>query len=251
MRRVGRAGPGDTAQSRTAARLCAAALLLAGACAAELLPSVAAAETPLPPGVLRDSGLEAWNAGHPLDAYVRLRQYLERAPQAPDREAVEQRVALAREALVRAAPRQSLILAAIEQHGDVEHPPHLAVARLAATDGRVTVESMRGPGPREAQWQRAGVAEPDAFAAFIGRLLDAPAFRVHLPQQAFHPNLPGPRRAATLRIVIGDETWEGQGLRGEPYEKLAEAAARALDFAGSTPLGPSPPRPGDGGGSRP
>jgi hypothetical protein len=246
MRRVARAGPGDTARGRAAARLRAAVFLLA--CAAALLPPLAVAETPLPPAELRDSGLEAWKDGHPLVAYVRLRQYLERAPGAPDRDAVEQRVALAREALVRAAPGRSLIVATIEQRGDPEHPPRLAVARMAATDGRVTVESMRGPGPREARWQRAGVAEPEAYAAFVGRLLDAPAFRVHLPQQAFDPNLPGPRRAATLRIVIGDEAWEGQGLRGEPYQKLAEAAARALDFAGSTPLGPAP---GGGGGSRP
>ena len=80
-------------------------------------------------------------------------------------------------------------------------------------------------------------------AALVGRLLDAPVFRIHLPAQVFDPNLPGPRRAVTLRIEIGDDAWEGQALRGEPYDALLDAATRALDFAASTPLGPASRRP--------
>ena len=64
------------------------------------------------------------------------------------------------------------------------------------------------------------------------------------------PNLPGPRRAATLRIEVGDDVWEAHGLRGEPYEKLAEAAGLALDFARSVPLDPGPPPAGGAAGPR-
>ena len=213
--------------------------LVAAAAAGLVLAAVTAgAETPLPPERLRDSGLEAWDGGRYLTAYARLAQYLARAPGAADRPVVEERMARAREALMSAAPRRSLVVATVEQRRDRERPPERAVARLVAQDGRVTVESTRGPGPGGARWQRAGAAAPEAYAAFVGRLLDAPAFRVHLPQQPDAPDLPGPRRAVALRIEVGDEVWEGQALRGEPYDKLVEAAARVLDFARSTPLAP-------------
>ncbi len=198
-------------------------------------PGGGLAETPLPPERLRDSGLAAWDEGRYLLAHQRLAQYLAREPAAPDRRAVEEKLAQARAALLGTAARRSLLLVTTEEQSPAGG---VSLVRLAARDGRVTLEASTGSRPRTPTWQRAGLVGPEAYTRLVGEVLDAPAFRVHLPIQAFDPNLPGPRRAVTVRLVIGDETWEAAALRGEPYERLTELAARVQDFARATPVTP-------------
>lgn len=191
-------------------------------------------ETPLPPESLRRWGIAASETGWHLTAVVRLRQYLDHAADAADRAALEARLARSRENLLAAAPRRSRVIVALERRPDWESLGERHVVRLVARDGRVTVEGLRGA--RSPAWERAGEVAPAVYVDLVRRLLDTPAFAQDIPTQAFDPNAPGPRRSATLRLIIGDEERSLQALRGAPYDRLVEAAAPVLDFARTAPL---------------
>jgi hypothetical protein len=212
-----------------------AALVLA---TAALTPGLGSAETPLPPERLRDSGLEAFDGGRPLMAYQRLGQYLAREPQAADRPSVEAKLAAARAALLTTAVWRSQLVVTTDQQRSDEAAGGRSVARLAARDGRVTLEASAESRPQRAEWQRAGTIDTKAYLGLLGEVLDAPALRTHLPIQGFDPNLRGPRQAVTVRLAIGDESWEAQGLRGEAYERLSEVAASVFAFARAAAVTP-------------
>lgn len=147
-----------------------------------------------------------------------------------------------------AAGRRSQLLVVAERRRDYEASPEIQVARLVARDGRVTLEALQGPRPQSPDWERAGEVEPDAYLAVLRRLLDDSTFLAEWPAQRFDPNAPGPRRAVTLRLAIGDEERELVALSGTPYERLRAVAAALLEFCRLVPLRPSPPEGERGGG---
>jgi hypothetical protein len=195
---------------------------------------------PLPS--LRQWGIAASEAGRPLAAYVRLRQYLAVDPPPVDRDALVERVGRARDVLIAAASRFSRLSASLERRPDGDVPGERRLARAAARDGEVSVEALAGPRVEAPVWRRAEEVPLAPYLEFVRRFLDEPALAQDFPAQAFDPNDPGPRRAAALRLVIGDEEWRADALRGESYERLERAAETVLEFARGVPALVDPER---------
>jgi hypothetical protein len=194
----------------------------------------------LPAGALKSWGVAASEAGRPLAAYVRLRQYLAREPQAADREALQERVGRAREALAAGAARFSRVLATAERRPDEESGGERHVVRVAARDGEVSVEGLSGLRVEAPLWRRAEEIPLAPYLDLVRRLLDAPAVIDDVPAQPFDPNAAGPRRAVVLRLVIGDEERRLEALHGEPYDRLKGAMDVVLEFARRVPALPDP-----------
>jgi tetratricopeptide (TPR) repeat protein len=194
-----------------------------------------------PASALRAWGLAASETGRPLLAYVRLRQYLARDPGTADRAAVEERVSRAQEALVTAASRFSRVVAWTERRPDVDSAGERHLARLAAREGEVSAEGLSGIRIDAPLWRRAEEIPIGPYLDLVRRLLELPAVVEDVPAQAFDPNAPGPRRAAVVRLVIGDEERKLEALRDEPYQRLAGVVARIMDFVRTVPAVPSEP----------
>ena len=172
-----------------------------------------------------------------LADYIQLRQSLARSPSAPAHEELERRAARLRGELLAAAARSSRVIVLSEQQRGYEVEGRRQVVRLVGRAGRVTLEALESAaGP--AGWERAGELEPAAYLGLVGRLLDEPALLDDLPEQRFDPNAPGPRRAVTVTVVIGEEAREAAALTGPPYERLSVVAAAVIEFARSIPLLP-------------
>jgi hypothetical protein len=186
---------------------------------------------PLPPEALRRWGVAASEAGWPLAAYVRLRQYVAVEPDSAEREAIGRRIARAQEALLETAWRQSRIIALAETRPSWDGPGERQVVRLVTRNGRATVEALAGSRVTSPTWERAGEIGEDEYMALVARLLDAPAWLGDWPRQEWDPNDPGPRRAVVLRLVVGEEEHVRQALRGEPYETLRGLADMVMEFA--------------------
>ncbi|HUG37576.1 MAG TPA: hypothetical protein VML54_11530 [Candidatus Limnocylindrales bacterium] len=186
-----------------------------------------------PPEMLRRWGIAAAESGWHLAAVIRLGQYLDTRPAAPDRDLVQARVARSRSVLLAAAPRRSRVVVTSERRPDQESPGERHVVRLVSRDRRATLEGLSGS--RAPLWQRAGDIAPDSYMDLVRRLLAAPELRAELPAQEFDPNDAGPRRAVTLRLVIGDEERSLQALRGAPLEQLSEMVSWVLQFAHTAP----------------
>lgn len=181
---------------------------------------------PLPAEALRRWGVAASEAGWPLAAYVRLRQFVAVEPEAADREALGQRIARARETLLEtAAVRQSRIIALAETPGERQ------VVRLVGQNGRATVEALAGSRVTSPAWERAGEIGQEEYMALVARLLDATVWLEEWPRQELDPNDPGPRRAVALRLVIGEEEHVRHALRGAPYDTLRGLADTIMEFA--------------------
>jgi hypothetical protein len=189
------------------------------------------AEEPLPDEALRRWGVAASEAGWPLAAYVRLRQYLAAAPGAPGREALQARIVKARRTLLETAARQSRVIVLTETRPSWEAPGERQVIRLVARQGRATVEALAGVRATAPAWERAGEIDEAAHVGLVSQLLDSAALLEEWPPQALDPNEPGPRRAVMMRLVVGEEERVRQALRGEPYEALSALAEMILDFS--------------------
>jgi hypothetical protein len=221
--------------------------------AAAAFEAVARGGGGLPPAALRRWGIAASEAGRPLTAYVRLRQYLAVEREPPDREALLERIARAREMLIAAASRFSRLSASLERRPDGDLPGESRLARVAARDGEVSVEALAGIRVQSPAWRRAEEVPLAPYLEFVRRFLDGPALGEDFPAQTLDPNDPGARRAAAVRLVIGDEEWRAAALRGEPYERLTAIAEAVLEFARRVPavVDPErkteapPPRPGN------
>lgn len=209
---------------------------------------------PLPPEALRGWGVAASEAGRPLTAYVRLRQYLSRAPLAADREPIEERLDRLREALLGSAAEFSRVVASAERRPDWEFAGEHRLVRVAARNGGVSLEALAGSRIESPLWDRAEEIPMASYLQFLRRLLDTPALLDDIEPQTFDANTPGPRRAAMIRIVIGGEERGLQALRGSDYERIAEVVTTVLDFARTVtgipsdaeppaPAKPAPPRP--------
>lgn len=189
------------------------------------------------PEALRQWGVAASEAGWPLTAWIRLRQYLatpEGTAAPADAPALAARVERARVALVAGAARRSRVVA-IADRRDFDEPAERLVVRLVARDGVTTVEALVRVGRTGPAWERAGEIPSEVYVALVMRLLDAPAVIADQPTQVFDPNAPGPRRAVALRIVVGDEERGLQALRGAPYEALQPLVALVAEFARAAP----------------
>ncbi len=173
-----------------------------------------------------------------LESYLQIRRELAEKPESSDVARLERRAGALRAALLRVAGRDSRVLATLERRPGFDVGGSLRLARLAVRDGRVTLEAFGGGQRGEPDWERAGEIAPEAFLALLGRLLDDPAVFGGLPGQVFDPNAPGPRRAAVLRLAIGEEEWALEALYGTPYERLSAVAAAVVEFARSIPLLP-------------
>jgi hypothetical protein len=186
----------------------------------------------LPAEALRQWGLAASEAGWPLAAWIRLRQYLATpeaaAPSASD--GLAARVERARAALAAGAARRSRVVA-IADRRDFEEPAERLVVRLVGRDGVATVEALVRAGRTGPGWERAGEIAMEVYLALVMRLLEAPAVIADHPAQVFDPNAPGPRRAVALRIVVGEEERGLQALRGAPYEAIQPLVALVTEFA--------------------
>lgn len=189
------------------------------------------AEEPLPDEALRRWGIAASEAGWPLAAYVRLRQYLAAAPGVADREALQARVTKARRTLLETAGRQSRLIALTETRPSWEAAGDRLVIRLVARQGHATVEALSGSRVTAPAWERAGDIDEAAYVRLVSQLLDSPALLEEWPPQVLDPNEPGPRHAVVLRLVVGGEERVRQALRGEPYDNLYAVAQLILDFA--------------------
>jgi hypothetical protein len=210
---------------------------------AELEAAAGATQAPLPMEAVRQWGIAAAESGWPLTAHLRLRQYLASRPDAVDRATLEARVVRAREALLARAPIASRGVATSERRPDWEREAERQVVRLAARNGNVTVEALQGARVQSPVWARAGELSLEAYLDLVRRLLDDPAVLVDVPAQRFDPNAPGPRRAVTLRLVIGTEERALEALRGESHARLENAAALVLEFARAAPAArPAPAR---------
>ena len=186
---------------------------------------------PLPAEALRRWGMAASEAGWPLAAYVRLRQFVAVEPEAADREALGQRIARARETLLEMAVRQSRIIALAETRPSWDVPGERQVVRLVGQNGRATVEALAGSRVTSPAWEHAGEIGQEEYLALVARLLDAPAWLEEWPRQELDPNDPGPRRAVMLRLVVGEEEHVRHALRGAPYEALRGLADMVMEFA--------------------
>jgi hypothetical protein len=189
------------------------------------------AEEPLPDEALRRWGIAASEAGWPLVAYVRLRQYLAAAPGAAGREALRARIVKARRTLLETAARQSRVIVLTETRPSWEAPGERQVIRLVARQGRATVEALLGVRVTAPAWERAGEIDEADYVGLVSQLLDSPALLEEWPPQLLDPNEPGPRRSVMLRLVVGEEERVRQALRGEPYEALSALAGMILDFS--------------------
>jgi hypothetical protein len=189
------------------------------------------AEEPLPDEVLRRWGIAASEAGWPLAAYVRLRQYLAAAPGAAGREVLQARIVKARRTLLETAARQSRVIVLTETRASWEAPGERQVIRLVARPGRATVEALSGVRATAPAWERAGEIDEADYVGLVSQLLDSPALLEERPPQLVDPNEPGPRRAVILRLVVGEEERVRQALRGEPYGALSALAEMILDFS--------------------
>ena len=210
------------------------------------------ADEPLPDDALRRWGIAASEAGWPLAAYVRLRQYQTAVPGAADREALQARIVKARRMLLETAARRSRVIVLTETLPSWEPPGDRQVIRLVARSGRATVEALSGARVISPAWERAGEIGAGAYAALVSQLLDSPALLEEWPPQVLDPNESGPRRAVVLRLVVGEEERVRQALRGEPYQSLSALAQTILEFSRTTSL--SPQRDGaeaTGGAGRP
>jgi hypothetical protein len=205
--------------------------------AARRLPRVLVLLVPL-----WSAGAAAAEDAPSLEAYLRLRQALEREPAGAPREELERRVVGARETLLLEAARSSRVLATAERRPDHEAPGERHVVRLAARDGRVTVEALSGLRVPAPEWQRAEEVAMGAYLGLLRRLLDSPAMTPDFADQRFDPNAPGPRRAAAMHLAIGDEERRLQALYGEPYARLKEVVRWVLEFARTAPPVPPPHR---------
>jgi hypothetical protein len=201
----------------------------------------------LPAEALRQWGLAASEAGWPLAAWIRLRQYLatpEAAAEPAASEGLAARVERARTALAAGATRRSRVVA-IADRRDFEEPAERLVVRLVGRDGVATVEALVRVGRTGPAWERAGEIAMEVYLALVMRLLEAPAVIADHPAQVFDPNAPGPRRAVALRIVVGEEERGLQALRGAPYEAIRPLVALVTEFARVAPPSTLPP---EGGG---
>jgi hypothetical protein len=201
----------------------------------------------LPADALRQWGLAASEAGWPLAAWIRLRQYLatpEAAAEPSASEGLAARVERARTALAAGAARRSRVVA-IADRRDFEEPAERLVVRLVGRDGVATVEALVRVGRTGPAWERAGEIAMEVYLALVMRLLEAPAVIADHPIQVFDPNAPGPRRAVALRIVVGEEERGLQALRGAPYEAIQPLVALVTEFARVAPPSTLPP---EGGG---
>jgi len=195
---------------------------------------------PLPPDALRRWGIAASEAGRPLAAYVRLRQYLAREPQAADGEALDDRAGRAREAVLAAAARFSRVFASTERRPDEASGGERHIVRIAARDDEVSVEGLSGLSVHAPLWRRAEEIPLAPYLDLVRRLLDASPVIEDPPGQSFDPNAAGPRRGVVLRLVIGEEERRVEALRGAPYDRLKEVADAVLEFARSVPAQPDP-----------
>jgi tetratricopeptide (TPR) repeat protein len=193
---------------------------------------------PLPAEALRRWGVAASEAGWPLAAYLRLRQYVAVEPEAVDREALGQRIARAREALLETAVRDSRLIALAETRPSWDLPGEHQVVRLVGRNGRATVEALAGPRVASPTWERAGEIGQEEYMALVARLLDATAWLEDWPRQEWDPNDAGPRRAVVLRLVVGEEEHARQALRGAPYHTLRGLAGMVMEFARAAPAKP-------------
>jgi hypothetical protein len=189
---------------------------------------------PLPAEALRQWGVAASEAGWPLTAWVRLRQYLASPEGAGAAEAPAPRLERARSALLAAAGRRSRVIA-IADRRDFDEPAERLVVRLVGRDGIATVEALARVGRTGPAWERAGEIATEVYVALVMRLLEAPAVLADPPAQAFDPNAPPPRRAVALRIVVGEEERALQALRGAPYDAIQPLVALVLEFARTAP----------------
>jgi hypothetical protein len=189
---------------------------------------------PLPPDALRQWGIAASEAGWPLAAWIRLRQYLATPDAAAASDGLAARVERARAALADGAARRSRVVA-IADRRDFDEPAERLVVRLVGRDGVATVEALVRVGRTGPTWERAGEIATEVYVALVMRLLDAPAVITEHPVQTFDPNAPGPRRAVALRIVVGDEERGLQALRGAPYEAIQPLVALVTEFARLAP----------------
>jgi hypothetical protein len=202
---------------------------------------------PLPPDALRQWGIAASEAGWPLAAWIRLRQYLATPAAAAASDGLAARVERARAALADGAARRSRVVA-IADRRDFDEPAERLVVRLVGRDGVATVEALVRVGRTGPTWERAGEIATEVYVALVMRLLDAPAVITEHPVQTFDPNAPGPRRAVALRVVVGDEERWLQALRGAPYEAIQPLVALVTEFARLAPSPLSPEGRGQGEG---
>jgi hypothetical protein len=189
------------------------------------------ADSPLPPEALRRWGVAASETGWPLAAYVRLRQYVAAEPEAADRETLAKRIVRAREALLETAVRQSRIIALLETRPSWDAAGEQQVVRLVGRNGRASVEALVGSRVTSPIWERAGAIGQEEYMTLVARLLDAPAWLEEWPRQELDPNDSGPRRAVSLRLVVGEEEHVRQALRGAPYDTLRGLAGMVMEFA--------------------
>jgi hypothetical protein len=195
---------------------------------------------PLPADALRRWGIAASEAGRPLAAYFRLRQFLTREPRAADREALDGLAGRAQQALLAGAARFSRVLASAERRPDEQSPGERHVVRVAARDGEVSVEGLSGPRIEAPLWRRAEEVPLGPYLDLVRRLLDAPAVVDDVAAQPFDPNAAGPRRAVVIRLVIGEEERRLEALGGPPYDRLKEVVDVVIEFARSVPALPDP-----------
>ncbi len=173
-----------------------------------------------------------------LESYLTLHRRLAEGPDDADRARLERLVVELRGALLRSAAQSSRVFVALERRPDAEEAGEVGVARLVAVDEAVTVEAMGGARAQTPAWERAGALSLDAYLALMARLLDDSTVTAGFPPQRFDPNAPGPRRAAMLRLAIGDEEWALSALYGAPYERLSAIAAAVVEFCRAIPLLP-------------
>jgi hypothetical protein len=193
---------------------------------------------PLPADALVRWGIAASESGWPLTAYFRLRQYLDARPEAVDRAALQARLSRAGRMALRAASMRSRVVALLETPGDGEGERGRHPVRLVARDGRAAVEALRPMAGTSPGWERAGDMPVTRYLELVQNVLDTPAVWAVVPPTPRDPDMPGPRGAATLRLVVGDEEWTAEASRGPAREALVAVVTRVLDFARSVALFP-------------
>jgi hypothetical protein len=189
---------------------------------------------PLPAEALRQWGIAASEAGWPLTAWIRLRQYLASPEGAGAAESLAPRLERARAALTTSAGRRSRVIAVADRR-DFDEPAERLVVRLVGRDGVATVEALARVGRGGPGWERTGEIAPEVYVALVMRLLEAPAVIADQPVQTFDPNAPGPRRAVALRLIVGEEERALQALRGDPYDAIQKLVTLVLEFARTAP----------------
>jgi hypothetical protein len=173
-----------------------------------------------------------------LESYLTLHRRLAESSDEADRARLGRLVAELRGALLRSAAESSRVFVALERRPDAESAGEVGMARLVALDETVTVEAMGGARAQTPEWERAGELPLDVYLALMARLLDDSTVSAGFPPQSFDPNASGPRRAAMLRLAIGDEEWALSALYGAPYERLSAIAAAVVELCRAIPLKP-------------